>query len=508
MKILLVYPRYPDTFWSFRHALKFVSKRASFPPLGLLTIAAMLPKDWELRLCDLNVSTLKDKDIGWADAVYISAMGIQRKSAAEVVERAKSFSKTVVAGGPYFTTEYDRIQGIDHFVLDEAEITLPLFLADWAAGKPQLIYRSEEKPDMTTTPIPVWSLLDKSAYSSMSLQYSRGCPFNCEFCDIVVLFGRKPRVKTADQVIRELQSLYDSGWRSGVFFVDDNLIGNKRHLKAEVLPAIRRWQEKYKFPFSLSTEVSINLADDDELLKDMADAGFFQVFVGVETPNPESLAECDKGQNENRDMVAAVKKMQAAGLQVQGGFIVGFDSDPSSIFKSQIAFIQKSGIVTAMVGLLNAPRGTRLFQRLKKENRMLDDFNGDNTDCTLNFEPKMPRKTLIDGYKNLLETIYSPKYYYERTRLFLKDYNPRIRGRLPRFEFHHIAAFFRSIWKLGIIEKGRIYYWKLLAFSLFRRPKVFPLAVSLSITGYHLRTITENLLKMPLSQGSSDIAGV
>ncbi len=500
MKILLVYPRYPDTFWSFRHALKFISKRAAFPPLGLLTIAAMLPKEWELRLTDLNVGILKDKDLQWADAVYISAMAIQRKSAAEVIERAKALGKTIVAGGPYFTTEYDRIQGVDHFVLDEAEITLPLFLSDWANGAPQPIYRSEEKPDMATTPLPLWKLIDKSAYSSMSLQYSRGCPFNCEFCDIVVLFGRKPRVKTADQVVRELQSLYDSGWRSGVFFVDDNLIGNKRHLKTEVLPAILRWQEKHKFPFSMSTEVSINLADDDELMKSMADAGFFQVFVGVETPNAESLAECDKSQNENRDMVAAVKKMQAAGLQVQGGFIVGFDSDPLSIFKSQVAFIQKSGIVTAMVGLLNAPRGTRLFQRLKRENRMLEDFGGDNTDCTLNFEPKMPRQTLIDGYKKLLETIYSPKHFYERTKMFLRDYNPRIRGRLPRFELHHITAFFRSMWTLGIIEKGRSYYWKLLAFSLFRRPKVFPLAVSLSIFGYHFRKTTETYLKTPMSQ--------
>jgi len=507
MKILLVYPRYPDTFWSFRHALKFVNKRASFPPLGLLTIASMLPKDWDLRLLDLNVDPFKQKDLDWAEAIYISAMAIQRKSATEVIEKARVAGKTVVVGGPYFTTEFDRIQGVDHFVLDEAEVTLPSFLEDWAAGKPQPVYRSEEKPDITTTPLPMWKLLDKSAYSSMSLQYSRGCPFNCEFCDIVVLFGRKPRVKTADQVVRELQSLYDSGWRAGVFFVDDNLIGNKRHLKSEVLPAITYWQAKHGYPFSLSTEVSINLADDDDLMKAMTDAGFFQVFVGVETPNPESLAECEKGQNENRDMVAAINKMQAAGLQVQGGFIVGFDADPPSIFKAQIAFIQKSGIVTAMVGLLNAPKGTRLFQRLNKENRMLEDFGGDNTDSTLNFEPKMPRKTLIEGYKNLLETIYSPKHYYERTKLFLKDYNPRIKGRLPHFEFHHVAAFFRSIWKLGIIEKGRTYYWKLLAFSLFRRPKIFPLAVSLSITGYHLRKITEKIVSAPVSPVSGDGGG-
>ncbi|AKG54366.1 hypothetical protein DGWBC_1750 [Dehalogenimonas sp. WBC-2] len=497
MKILLVYPRYPDTFWSFRHALKFINKSAAFPPLGLLTIAAMLPNEWQMRLTDLNVSTLKDKDIEWADAVYLSAMGIQRKSAAEVIERCRGLGKKVVAGGPYFTTEHDHIKGVDHFILDEAEITLPMFLADWAKGTPQAVYRSAEKPEITQTPLPLWHLLDKKAYSSMSLQYSRGCPFNCEFCDIVVLFGHRPRVKTAEQVVRELQSLYDFGWRSGVFFVDDNLIGNKRHLKQETLPAIIKWQKKRGFPFSLSTEVSINLADDDELMTAMADAGFYQVFVGVETPNPEGLVECDKGQNQNRDMVAAVKKIQAAGLQVQGGFIVGFDSDPLAIFKMQINFIQKSGIVTAMVGLLNAPRGTRLFHRLKNESRMLDDFNGDNTDCTLNFVPKMERQQLIDGYKQILETIYSPKVFYERLRGFLKEYNPRIRGRLPRLELHHITALFRSLWVLGVVEKGRSYYWRLLAFSLFRRPKVFPLAVSLSIFGYHFRKVTESYVVKP-----------
>jgi radical SAM superfamily enzyme YgiQ (UPF0313 family) len=323
----------------------------------------------------------------------------------------------------------------------------------------------------------------------MSLQYSRGCPFNCEFCDIVVLFGRKPRVKTADQVVRELQSLYDSGWRSGVFFVDDNLIGNKRHLKAEVLPAILHWQEERKFPFSLSTEVSINLADDDELMKSMADAGFFQVFVGVETPNAESLAECDKSQNENRDMVAAVKKMQAAGLQVQGGFIVGFDSDPLSIFKAQVAFIQKSGIVTAMVGMLQAVPGTKLFRRLEGEGRLLGKGSGDNVDGTTNIVPRMGLEKLRAGYLNILRHIYTPKHYYRRLRTFLREYRPPKAKARPRFA--QLMAFARSTFHLGVIGRERFEYWKLLLWTSFRRPRLLPLAVTLAACGHHFRRIAE-----------------
>jgi len=511
LKILLVYPHYPDTFWSFRHALKFISKKAAFPPLGLLTVAAMLPEEWQKKLVDMNATTLTDKDIKWADYVFISAMVVQRDSVKEVITRCKKLNTKIVAGGPLFTTGYEEFDGIDHFVLGEAEITLPLFLEDLNKGCAQHIYTSNERPNIGKTPIPLWSLINMKKYSSMNIQYSRGCPFNCEFCDIIILNGHKPRTKDGDQILAELEALYSHGWRAGVFIVDDNFIGNKRKLKAETLPAIIKWMKERKYPFALNTEASINLADDEELMRLMVRAGFNTVFVGIETPNEESLVECNKFTNINRDLVASVKKIQNHGLEVQGGFIVGFDSDPVSIFKSQINFIQKSGIVTAMVGLLNAPRGTRLYQRLKKENRLLKGFSGDNTDCSLNFMPKMNYETLINGYKHILNTIYSPKPYYERVKTLLKEYKPQKRKARPQVQFYHIKAFIKSIWFLGIKEKGRRYYWKLFALTLLRHPRSFPLSVSLSVYGFHFRKIAEKLNSTPIENtpvlGQSELSG-
>jgi len=497
VKILFVYPRYPDTFWSFRHALKFISKKASFPPLGLLTVAAMLPGEWQKKLVDMNVSTLVDEDIAWADYVFISAMVVQRESVREVIDRCKILGTKTVAGGPLFTTGHKGFKDVDHLVLGEAEITLPRFLADLENGRARRVYASKLRPNINKTPIPLWSLLDKKHYSSMSLQYSRGCPFNCEFCDIIILNGHRPRTKDKDQVLAELDALYKQGWRAGVFIVDDNFIGNKRKLKQEILPAIIGWQKKRKYPFALSTEASINLADDDELMHQMVEAGFNTVFIGIETTNEESLIECNKSQNRSRDLVASVKKIQNCGLEVQGGFIVGFDSDPLSIFKKQIAFIQNSGIVTAMVGLLNAPPGTQLYRRLKRENRLVKAFTGDNTDFTLNFIPKMDPRILIRGYRRVLATIYSPKYYYERVQVFLKEYRPRVKGR-AKIRLYHIQALLQSVWILGFKEKGRRYYWRLFLSTLLKYPRKLPLSISLSVYGYHFRKVVEKYRSTPV----------
>ena len=500
MKILLAYPRYPDTFWSFKYALRFISKKASLPPLGLLTVAAMLPDGWEKKLVDMNITSLADEDIRWADYVFISAMVVQRDSAQEVITRCKKVGTRVVAGGPLFTTGHEDFTGVDHFVLGEAEVTLPSFLEDLAEGSAKPIYASDERPDITRTPVPQWSLIKMKHYSSMSLQYSRGCPFNCEFCDIIFLNGHKPRTKDKDQVVSELEALYRYGWRGGIFVVDDNFIGNKRKLKAETLPAIIEWSESRKHPFTFFTEVSINLADDEELMRLMFEAGFDRVFIGIESPNEESLAECNKLPNKGRDLAASVRKIQNRGFEVQGGFIVGFDSDPISIFRSQINFIQNSGIVTAMVGLLNAPRGTRLYQRLKKENRLLQSTTGDNTDCSINFIPKMNYDTLINGYKHILDTIYSPRHYYERVRTFLKEYKPRPRkgNVLSRVRFYHILGLIKSMWFLGVREKGRRYYWRLFASTLLKRPRSFPLSISLAVYGFHFRKIAEKLSSIPV----------
>jgi radical SAM superfamily enzyme YgiQ (UPF0313 family) len=493
MKILLVYPKYPDTFWSLKYALKFISKKATHPPLGLLTVAAMLPKEWEKSLVDMNVTTLCDKDLQWADFVFISAMAIQKASVKEVISRCKKMGIKIVAGGPLFTTGCEDFEDVDHLVLNEAEITLPPFLEDLKNGCAKHIYTSKELPDIQKTPIPLWELINMKKYATMSIQYSRGCPFNCEFCNIPALYGHKVRTKNRAQMLAELENLYSQGWRGDVFLVDDNFIGNKRRLKKEILPAMIEWMERQRHPFSFNTEASIDLSDQEELMQLMVKAGFTSVFVGIETTNEESLAECNKVQNKDRDLATCVKKMQRFGLQVQGGFIVGFDSDPPSIFERLSAFIQESGIITAMVGLLNAPRSTKLYQRLVKEGRLLKDMSGDNTDLSMNFIPKMDYEILIKGYEKILSRIYSPEPYYQRVREFLREYEP-LQKKAFRFHFSYLGAFFKSILLLGIIEKERVYYWKLFFWSLFMRPRLFHLAITFAIYGFHFRKVFANCL--------------
>jgi len=488
MNVLLIYPEFPDTFWSFKHALKFIRKRAALPPLGLLTLGAMLPAEWSKRLVDLNVTKLTEKDLLWADYAFISGMVVQRESAREIIARCKEAGLKVVAGGPLFTSEYEEFEDVDHFVLNEAERTLPPFLADLGRGCARRVYETSEFSDIRETPIPMWELADLKRYASMSIQFSRGCPFNCEFCNVTALFGHRPRIKTADQIIAELDGLYDLGWRGQIFFVDDNFIGNKGYLKAELLPALIEWQKgKRGLPFF--TEASVNLADDKPLMEMMVEAGFDAVFIGIETPDEQCLTECDKKQNKDRDLVEDVKRMQRAGLQVQGGFIVGFDGDTDSIFQRQIDFIQKSGIVTAMVGLLQAPAGTRLYQRLKQEGRLLGHMSGDNVDGTTNIIPSMDIDVLHEGYRNIMRHIYSHKHYYERVKTFLREYRaPKIE--IP-LDFQRFLAFFRSNIRLGVLGKERFHYWRLLLWTLFRRPELFSLAITLAIHGRHFRKICE-----------------
>jgi len=488
MRILLVYPVFPDTFWSFKHALKFIHKKASSPPLGLLTVAAMLPGTWEKRLVDMNVQPLKEKDIDWADMIFISAMTVQRKSTQRVIDRAKASGKTIVAGGPLFTSEPQAFPEVDHLILNEAEITLPLFLSDLGRSKPQRIYQTDEFADLSQTPIPAWELINVRDYDSLSIQFTRGCPFNCDFCNVTALLGHRMRLKTTHQLIAELNKIYSLGWRRPIFIVDDNFIGNKRILKQEVLPAMIEWR-KGKKGCLFTTEASVNLSDDDELIQLMVDAGFTKVFVGIETPDDQALAECSKSQNRNRDLVGAVKKLQRMGLQVMGGFIVGFDSDDETIFTRMIEFIQESGIVTAMVGLLQAPIGTQLYQRMLREGRIHQNYSGDNVDGETNIIPKMDLSILKEGYREILDTIYSAKGFYERIRTFLKDYNP---AKHPvTLEWAEIAAFITSIFEIGIKSDERRNYWRLFFWTLFHFPKKFPLAITFSIYGYHFRKVNE-----------------
>ncbi len=491
MKILLVYPKYPETFWSFRHALKFVAKKSAFPPLGALTVAAMLPKEWEKKLVDENVSKLKDRDIEWADMVFISAMLAQGENAKITMQRCREKGKTIIAGGPAFTSQHEKFKDVDHFVLNEAEITLPMFLEDFEQGNLKQIYTSEEKPDITKTPLPLWELINFKKYSSMAIQYSRGCPFNCEFCDIIIMNGRIPRTKSPGQMINEFQHLYNAGWRGSIFVVDDNFIGNKANVK-KMLPELIKWQESHKYPFMFLTESSVNLAEDEELMQMMSKANFHKVFLGIETPNIESLKECGKVQNTNKDLAESIRLIHNHGMQVMAGFIVGFDNDNEMIFDRQMGFIQKAGIVTAMIGTLTALPNTRLWHRLKKEGRLKGETTGENTEVNVNFEPRMGKKRLAEGYKNLVLKAYSYKNYYKRINTFLKDYKPTVVSRLRKED---IRAFLMSTWRIGVFSKASPRYWKLLIKTSVTKRKAFPLAVELAICGLHFKKFAKRTVR-------------
>jgi len=488
MNALLIYPKFPDTFWSFTYALKFIRKKAANPPLGLLTVAAMLPDEFHRRVIDINVEGLTDEDLAWADLAFIGAMAVQRDSAKQIIARCQAAGVKVIAGGPLFTAEPDAFEKVDHLVLDEAELTLPCFLEDLKSGHLKKIYRAAGFCDLHQTPSPAWDLIDMKKYASMSIQFSRGCPFNCDFCNVTVLFGHRPRLKSAHQVTAELDRMYDSGWRGNIFFVDDNFIGNKQYLKTSLLPALIEWR-KDKKGCVFYTEASINLADDPQLLDLMVKAGFDSVFIGIESPDEDSLTECRKNQNKNRDLLQNVKIIQHSGLQVTGGFIIGFDSDTPSTFRRQIEFIQKSGIVTAMVGLLNAPPGTRLFDRLYRENRVIGKFSGDNVDGTTNIIPKMGLPTLLEGYRSIMGHIYSPKHYYRRVKVFLKEFG-NSKANTP-LDLQRFLAFFRSSVRLGFLGKERFHYWYLMIWTLTRKPRLLPLAITFAIYGYHFRKICE-----------------
>lgn len=489
MNVLLVYPGFPDTFWGYKHAVRFIGKKAALPPLGLMTVAAMLPAAWSKRLVDMNVRPLRNADLAWADWALIGGMALQRASAARIIARCAAAGLKVVAGGPLFTTEHDQFDGVDHFVLNEAEITLPAFLKEAQGGCAGRLYRTTRFPDISQSPPPLWELIEPKHYASMSIQFSRGCPFNCEFCNVTALFGHQVRKKTAGQIIVELDGLYRLGWRGPVFFADDNFIGNKSYLKRVLLPALIDWRRGRKgVPFN--TEVTINLADDPELMELMVLAGFNAVFIGIETPDEDGLTECNKRQNKNRNLLDNIRKIQGAGMEVQGGFIVGFDSDTPSIFQKQIDFIQKSGIATAMVGLLQAPLGTRLYERMKREKRLLGRMSGDNVDGTTNILPMMGLEALTRGYKSLMCHIYTPRNYYQRVFTFLKRYDP-ISGVDPPVDFSRLLAFFRTSFCLGICSRERFQYWKLFFWTLFHRPKLLSDALALAIKGYHFRKVCD-----------------
>jgi radical SAM superfamily enzyme YgiQ (UPF0313 family) len=492
MKTLLVYPEFPDTYWSFRHALSFEGKRSAYPPLGLLTVSAMLPDAWERRLVDMNIQPLKPSDIKWADVVFASAMLVQKDSLWRVVELCKAEGKRVVIGGPYVTTGAERLPQADHIFLGEAETTLPEFVRDLERGAPKRIYQAGERPALSATPVPDFHLADLRRYSAMPVQYSRGCPFQCEFCDIIEIYGRVPRTKSNDQMLAELDALSRIGWRGTVFIVDDNFIGNKRNVK-RLLPVLADWSERNGRPFTFITEASVNLAEDDELLDGMRRAHFRRVFLGIETPVEASLKEAQKGQNLRRNLLDSVRKIQSYGMEVMAGFIVGFDNDPDDIFERQIEFIRESAIPLAMVGLLTALPDTQLWRRLDREGRLLVESTGNNTDCSLNFVPKMDAARLVEGYKSIMRAIYSPGDYYQRAL----DSLERVVAGGPEAQHNRfisdVVTLFRVVLALGVRDRARGEFWRYLRRALARHREKFADAMRLAAVGYHFRKLTEGL---------------
>ncbi len=494
MKALLVNPSQTETFFNYKHALGFIRKKAAMPPLGLLTVAALLPDTWPRKVVDLAVEPLTEAHLEWADAVFISAMIIQQDSVREVVARCKGKGLTVVAGGPLFKHLYPEFPGVDHFILGEAEEILPEFLRDLEAGRAAPIYQARRRPDLSLTPVPAWDLIRFHHYHSLSVQFSRGCPFDCEFCDIVQLFGRRPRFKTPAQISAELDRLHDLGWRGDIMFVDDNFIGHKNRAR-ELLLELGSWQRERGYPFTFNTQASVNLAREPELMRLMNRANLTSVFLGIETPAPDSLRECGKRQNQEVDLVEAVKTIQANGLTVSGGFIIGFDSDPESIFDDQVRFIEQAAIPTAMVGLLSVGPGTRLFDRLRSEGRLLGRPTGNNTaDCgALNFIPRMNREKLIAGYCSVLLRLYEPRAYYKRVFSFLKNQGPSLaRKRLPGLPglWKKLPAAVRVFWRLGLAERGRRAFWGFLLKVGLTRPGRLKAAVEFAALGYHFKKIT------------------
>jgi radical SAM superfamily enzyme YgiQ (UPF0313 family) len=490
---LLVYPKFPPSYWGAQFALEFVGKKSNMPPLGLLTVAGMFPKNYQLKVVDLNVTPLTDRDIAWADLVFASTMIVQKDSLQEIIGRCNRASVPIVVGGPHPTSFYDEIEGADHFVLDEVEDIFPEFLSDLENGTAKRVYRASAKPDISKTPLPRYDLIDLNVYRSMALQFSRGCPFDCEFCDITKLFGRVPRTKTNEQILAEFDLLYDLGWRGPMFLVDDNFIGNKRDAM-RLLPEVAKWQKERNYPFGLYTEASVNLASLDQLLDAMVDAGFSMTFLGIETPNHDALLKTKKAQNtkkgEEHFLLNAVRKIQEKGMEVTAGFILGLDGDREDAFDSQIEFIQQAGIPVAMVGLLTALKGTDLYHRLQKEGRLLQESTGNNFSISLNFKTEMDRPTLVDGYKRVLSTLYDPtlKNYFERCLTMLSRVQ-RPAHRVSRVGKDELMALVKSL-KRQLLSKQGPAYFRFLVKVLKRDPKLFPEAIRLAILGYHFEKTT------------------
>ena len=463
MRILLLYPLFPKSFWSFEKALALVGKKALLPPLGLVTVAAILPQQWEFKLVDRNVREVRDQEWDWAELVVLSGMIVQKEDLLAQVQEAKRRGKPVAVGGPYPTTLPDEVQavGADYLVLDEGEITLPMFVEAIERGETSGTFRATEKPAVTETPIPRYDLLEFDAYDNMSVQFSRGCPFQCEFCDIIVLYGRKPRTKTPEQLLSELERLYDLGWRGAVFMVDDNFIGNKRNVKL-LLKELKVWMAQKNYPFNFTTEASVDLAKDPELMELMAECNFTSVFLGIETPDEESLTLTKKFQNTRDSLNESIEAITRAGLRVMAGFIIGFDGEKPGAGDRIIQFVEQTAIPMAMFSMLQALPNTALWHRLEKEGRLLDQGGNINQTTLMNFVPTRPIEEIAREYIEGFCQLYDPEQYLDRAfRHFIKMGVPKHSGKLKlsKLSWKDLRALAILCWRQGMVRKTRWKFW-------------------------------------------------
>ncbi|MBE9167246.1 DUF4070 domain-containing protein [Pleurocapsales cyanobacterium LEGE 06147] len=470
MRVLLIYPLFPKSFWSFEKTLALINRKALLPPLGLITVAAILPQEWEFKLVDRNVRQIAESEWNWAELVIISGMIVQKEDLLAQIQEAKRRGKPVAVGGPYSTSLPHEVQDADYLVLDEGEITLPMFVEALERGESSGTFRTTEKPSVTETPIPRYDLLEFDAYDNMSIQFSRGCPFQCEFCDIIILYGRKSRTKTPVQLIGELEHLYNLGWRGSVFMVDDNFIGNKRNVKL-LLKELKVWMEQKNYPFSFTTEASVDLAQDAELMELMVDCNFTVVFLGIETPDSDSLTLTKKFQNTRDPLSESIDKITRAGLRVMAGFILGFDGESTGAGDRLVQFVEQTDIPIAMLSMLQALPNTALWHRLEKEERLYERNSNGNQTTLMNFVPTRSLEEIAHEYVDAFWRLYEPEKYLDRTlRHFMKLGNPRhSKGIQPRWKV--IRALLLLCWRQGVLPKSRWKFWSNLGKMLRHNPR-------------------------------------
>ena len=489
IRVLMVWPRFPASFWSLGEVMEIVPERSLVPPLGLITVAALCPKQWEIRLIDLAFEELRDEDLLWANLVMVSAMEVQRLAVRQILERASRLGRRTMVGGPYASSEPDQLVPLaDHVVVGEPDEIFPEIAADLETGRARKMYRVTEKPDVSRTPVPRFDLLALHKYSSMSVQFSRGCPFTCEFCDIITLYGRRPRTKPPAQLIAELDALLQLGWRKEVFVVDDNFIGNHK-AALELTLELERWQRRNQYPFAFFTEASIDLASRSELLDTMVRANFCRVFIGIETTSPESLKEVKKFQNLRRDPLDCIRLIQQQGLWVMGGFIVGFDSDPPDVFDRQIEFIERAAIPWAMTGVLQAPPTTPLYARMKSQGRIVPANAAPSNFNPPNFRTVLPLAELLGGTKRMLLTLYEPRRFYNRVFDSLERWQVQPEQKAPAHSLlYQLRVMFKSVWRQGVLSGYRRDYWRFVGRLIMRwglNPGKRRMGFELAISGHH-----------------------